>query len=458
MAGKKSDYRFERGSAIDGHPAGAVLWGSETEHQRNYVAFSGDYKNQFLDSVLIVKKVAAQTNASVGTLDATVARTISQCCDEILSGQWRDQFFLNSIFLGADAFLQDNVNEVLANRGTVIMGGQIGKYQHVHPDMHVQLNQNYNQVFQVALRLTLLTNIRSLQNSLLDLERLLRRKSLEFERHDTARDLKTIGTSKLTSRKFNIFGSKIERCVKRVNDVCQNLLELGWTHGKNSSDFGDPLNCTDIFVEKLKTQCGIQFKISEFSGDGNQAIFDFVELSSALKELALELRYICQELRHEVHAQKQLEKLVNIATNISNSLSGGLTGNIANNLSNSHSNNLTTNLPGSLAGGNAASNNSDGNVLTHDGHLDSLTPLYTLSMVALDVVGKDVTVTLCAQESGNEKQVLVPLIAETLLSSIDSLSKALPVFNTMTLQPLHPQNQLQSNPNNSHIAQAAHRI
>jgi fumarate hydratase class II len=79
-------------------------------------------------------------------------------------------------------------------------------------------------------------------------------------------------------------------------------------------------------------------------------------------------------------------------------------------------------------------------------------------MVALDVVGKDVTVTLCAGENGHEKQVLVPLIAETLLSSIDSLSKALPVFNTMTLQPLHPQHQIQSNPNNSHIAQAAHHI
>jgi aspartate ammonia-lyase len=437
MAGKKSDYRFERGSAIDGHPSGTTLWGQKTENQRNYVAFSGDFKNQFLDSVLIVKKVAAQTNAAAGTLDATVGRTISQCCDEILSGQWRDQFFLNSIFLGADAFLQDNVNEVIANRSTVIMGGQIGKYQHVHPELHVQLNQNYNQVFQVALRLTLLTNIRSLQNSLLDLERLLRRKSLEFERHDTARDLKAIGTSKLTSRKFNIFGAKIERCVKRVNDVCQNLLDLGWTNGKAVSEFGDPLNCNDTFVENLKTLCGIQFKISEFSGDGNQAIFDFVELSSALKELALELRYICQELRQEVHAQKQLEKLVNIATNISNSLSNG---------------------PSVVLSGNSTANNSDGNGSTHDGPLDSLTPLYTLSMVALDVVGKDVTVTLCAQENGNEKQVLVPLIAETLLSSIDSLSKALPVFNTMTLQPLHPLTQLQSNPNNSHIAQTAHRI
>jgi aspartate ammonia-lyase len=438
MAGRKSDYRFERGSAVDGHPSGTTLWGQRTESQRNYVAFSGDFKNQFLDSVLTVKKVAAQTNIAAGTLDATVGRTISQCCDEVLSGQWRDQFFLNSIFLGADAFLQDNVNEVIANRSTVIMGGQIGKYQHVHPELHVQLNQNYNQVFQVALRLTLLTNIRHLQNSLLDLERLLRRKSLEFERNDTARDLKAIGSSKLTSRKFNIFGAKIERCVKRVNDVCQNLLDLGWTHGKAGLEFGDSLNCTNSFVENLKTLCGIQFKISEFSGDGNQAIFDFVELSSALKELALELRYICQELRHEVHAQKQLEKLVNIATNISNSLS---------------------NVPaGGLSGNSIAANNTDGNGGAHDGPLDSLTPLYTLSMVALDVVGKDVTVTLCAQENGNEKQVLVPLIAETLLSSIDSLSKALPVFNTMTLQPLHPQNQLQSNPNNSHIAQTVHRI
>lgn len=434
MASKKSDYRFERGSATDGHPSGTALWGTKTESQRNYVAFSGDFKNQFLDSVLIVKKVAAQTNAAAGILDATIARTIGQCCDEILSGQWRDQFFLNGIFLGAEAFLQDNVNEVLANRSTVIMGGQVGKYQHVHPDVHVQLNQNYNQVFQVALRLTLLTNIRSLQNSLLDLERLLRRKALEFERHDTTRDLKVAGSSKLTSRKFNIFGSKIERCVKRVNDVCQNLLDLGWTHGKTASECGEPLNCTELFIENLKAQCSIQFKISEFSGDGNQAIFDFVELSSALKELSLELRYICQELRNEVYAQKQLEKLVNIAANISNSLSGSMLGN------------------------NSVSASADGFASSIDIHHDSLTPLYTLSMVALDVVGKDVTVTLCAGENGHEKQVLVPLIAETLLSSIDSLSKALPVFNTMTLQPLHPQHQIQSNPNNSHIAQAAHHI
>ncbi|MFX5991171.1 hypothetical protein ABTF02_18250, partial [Acinetobacter baumannii] len=88
--------------------------------------------------------------------------------------------------------------------------------------------------------------------SLLDLERLLRRKSLEFDRVDSVRDLKVAEPSKLTGQKFNIFGAKIERSVKRINDVCQSLMELNFLSSRTGTESGEQLKFNALFIEKMK--------------------------------------------------------------------------------------------------------------------------------------------------------------------------------------------------------------
>ncbi len=411
MASKKSDYRLDRGAVQDGHLPVTALWGPKTDALRSLAVFAGDYRHQFLDALLTVKKAAAHTNGEIGALDKTVARTIGQCCDEILSGQWRDQFLLSTVLIEGESFLQENVNEVLANRSTVILGGHVGKYEHVHPDLHVQLNQLPGEVFQVALRIALIVNIRSLQSSLLDLERLLRRKSLEFERADAVRDLKGIDPAKLISRKLNIFGARIERALRRINDVCQNLLEIHWIPKRSGTEYGEHAITTAIFVEKLKLASNLNFRASEISSGSMHTVSEFVEASTALKELAIELQLICKEVRSEIEEQRRADKQVN----------------------------------------------------PMNGSQETAEPLYvaplnTLTMVSIDIVSCDMTLSLCAQESKGKRLTLLPLIAKSLLSSLDALSKTLPVFNAKTLAELRPQSAGSPDLRPAHIAQTAHHI
>lgn len=408
MPSKKTELRFDRGTASDGQAPLAALWGTRTELLRGYTAVCGDYRNQLLDSFLLVKKIAAHTNAEIGSLDPALGRIIGQCCDEILNGQWREQFLLNTVLLDADYLLQENVNEVIANRCTVILGGQIGKYEQINPDLHLRLNQPSREAFQIALRATILANVRHLQNSLLDLERLLRRKSLEFDRVDSVRDLKVAEPSKLTGQKFNIFGAKIERSVKRINDVCQSLMELNFLSSRTGTESGEQLKFNALFIEKMKAASNINFRPADLSGSSNYSVSDFVELSSALKELALELRNICKELRVEIEIQRLTERQTGASDHY-----------------------------------------------TIDHHL---IPLEHLIMVALDIVGRDMTVSLCAAETSSGKQAAMPLLTESLLKSLDGLCKSLPVFNIKTVSAFQPGNTNRSDLLPTHIAQTAHHI
>jgi aspartate ammonia-lyase len=240
----------------------------------------------------------------------------------------------------------------------------------------------------------------------------LRRKSLEFERVDSVRDLKSIDPSKLTGQKFNLFGAKLERSVKRINDVCQTLLELHCLSIKSGTESGEQANFKAVFLEKLKTTSNINFRPSDLAGSTAHSVSDFVELSSALKELALELLHICKELRLEIDGQRQSDKMANAAASASEN------------------------------GGNDC----------------SLSPLHNLIMVALDIVGRDTTVSLCAHENSGGKQTTMPLIAEALLSAVDALSKSLPVFNGKTVNAFQPRNGNRSDLPPTHIVQAAHHI
>src|SRR5579884_3746881 len=107
-------------------------------------------------ATVLVKKAAAEANASLGRLDRDVARAIVAAADEILSGKLRDQFVVDVYQAGAGTSHNMNANEVLANRAAEILGGQRGTYTRVHPNDHVNMGQSTNDVFPTSTRLALL--------------------------------------------------------------------------------------------------------------------------------------------------------------------------------------------------------------------------------------------------------------------------------------------------------------
>src|SRR6267378_4868908 len=111
---------------------------------------------ELVTATILVKKAAAEANASLGRLDADIARAILKAADEILSGRLRDQFVVDVYQAGAGTSHNMNANEVLANRAGELLGEPRGTYKRVHPNDHVNMGQSTNDVFPTATRLSLL--------------------------------------------------------------------------------------------------------------------------------------------------------------------------------------------------------------------------------------------------------------------------------------------------------------
>src|SRR6185436_3087368 len=105
---------------------------------------------------VLVKKAAAEANASLGRLDAAIAGAIGAAADEILAGRLRDQFVVDVYQAGAGTSHNMHANEVIANRAAELLGEPRGAYTRVHPNDHVNMGQSTNDVFPTATRLVLL--------------------------------------------------------------------------------------------------------------------------------------------------------------------------------------------------------------------------------------------------------------------------------------------------------------
>src|SRR5512145_1513473 len=161
-------------------PAGAY-YGAQTARAVENFPISGLRAHPaFVDATVRVKLAAARANARLGLLPRPKARAIDQAAREVLAGRWRDHFVVDVYQAGAGTSHNMNVNEVLANRATELLGGRRGDHSRVHPNDHVNMAQSTNDVYPAATRLSILLVRDGLLGSARALENGLREKSREF--------------------------------------------------------------------------------------------------------------------------------------------------------------------------------------------------------------------------------------------------------------------------------------
>ena len=132
-------------------PAGR-LWGAQTQRSLQHFAIGDDrMPGELVLALVEVKRAAAFANAEVGTLPDAIAAAIVQAADEVLGGRWPDEFPLSVWQTGSGTQSNMNVNEVLANRASELLGGPRGEGRTVHPNDHVNLGQSSNDVFPSAM-------------------------------------------------------------------------------------------------------------------------------------------------------------------------------------------------------------------------------------------------------------------------------------------------------------------
>jgi fumarate hydratase, class II len=128
------------------------LWGAQTQRSLQYFAVSTEKMPVELVHALVrIKRASARVNSELGLLDATKAQAIATAADEVLAGQWPDEFPLSVWQTGSGTQTNMNVNEVLANRASELLGGARGSGRRVHPNDDVNRGQSSNDVFPTAM-------------------------------------------------------------------------------------------------------------------------------------------------------------------------------------------------------------------------------------------------------------------------------------------------------------------
>jgi fumarate hydratase class II len=132
-------------------PAGR-LWGAQTERSRRFFRISGERMPlAVIRSLALVKQGAAGVNAGLGLLDKAKAQAIQRAAEEVIEGRHDEEFPLVVWQTGSGTQSNMNVNEVLANRASELLGGERGERRLVHPNDHVNLGQSSNDVFPTAM-------------------------------------------------------------------------------------------------------------------------------------------------------------------------------------------------------------------------------------------------------------------------------------------------------------------
>jgi fumarate hydratase, class II len=128
------------------------LWGAQTERSRRFFRISSERMPlPVIYSLALVKKAAALVNSELGLLEKRSAQAIAQAADEVLAGKHDEEFPLVVWQTGSGTQSNMNVNEVLANRASELLGGERGLKRLVHPNDEVNLGQSSNDVFPTAM-------------------------------------------------------------------------------------------------------------------------------------------------------------------------------------------------------------------------------------------------------------------------------------------------------------------
>ena len=146
--------RIEKDSFGPIHVPSDQLWGAQTERSRQYFQISNERMPlAVIYALAIIKGLAAQTNSELGLLEEKKAQAIALAAKEILAQQHDDSFPLVVWQTGSGTQSNMNVNEVIANRASELLGGSRGQQRLVHPNDEVNMGQSSNDVFPTAMHI-----------------------------------------------------------------------------------------------------------------------------------------------------------------------------------------------------------------------------------------------------------------------------------------------------------------
>lgn len=333
----------------------------------------------------MVKRAAAEANLALGLVDPRRSRAIIEAAQEVIEGKWDAEFVVDVFQAGAGVSFHMNSNEVIANRANEILGGKLGEYKDVHPNDHVNYGQSTNDVFPTAMRLATLLELEKLYPALDSLAAALQAKAQEFDKvMKSGRTHMQDAVPIRLGQEFAAYAVAIRQAKKNVRENSESLRQLGL----GGSAVGTGINTHPDYraqaIANLSRISAQKLTAAEDMRWAMQSNAPMAEVSSALRNLALELIRISNDLRL---------------------MSSGPNTGFA-----------EIHLPGLQPGSSIM-----------PGKINPVMP-ELVAMVAFQVIGNDTAVAMAVQAGQLELNVMMPTMAYSVLQSITILTNTLKVF------------------------------
>ncbi len=252
----------------------------------------------FVDAVIQIKKAAALTHRETGRLDRKLADAIIAATDEVLAGNFRDQFVVDVYQAGAGTSHHMNCNEVLANRANQILGGELGKYTPVHPNDHVNMAQSTNDVIPTAMRLATLTTLPPLLKAMDRLAQAYLAKGKEFDGIiKSGRTHLQDATPIRLGQEFTAYGHTVARHRAKLAEAAR------WLRAMNigGTAVGTGINAEpaypELMVKHLSEITGLTLEVAEDRVQLMQSMGDIATFSGALRAWVLDLNKLANDIR-----------------------------------------------------------------------------------------------------------------------------------------------------------------
>ncbi len=384
-------YRIEKDSLGSLKVPGDAYYGVQTMRALSNFPVSGEKNHPLLiRSYVLVKKACALTNHELGVLPQKKAYAIIKACDSILSGKYTGQFVIDKYQAGAGTSLNMNVNEVVANIALENLGYKKGEYSHISPNDHVNMSQSTNDTFPTTAHIALLLNIKPLIVSLQQLEAAFLKKAVAFQKLlKSGRTHLQDAVPVTLGQEFHAYAATLHKTASMLNNVLSTvhnptLLEVPIGGTATGTGINTPRGYRKTVLKHLRTLTGFRLFSSRDLREGLQSRLAISSTSGILSTIALELIRIANDLRL---------------------LSSGPVTGLA-----------EISLPAVQPGSSIMPGKAN--------------PVMAeaLDMICFRIIGNGLTVSMAEQAGQLELNVMMPVMANTLLESIDILKNFLPVF------------------------------
>ena len=366
-----AEFRTEHDSMGEVQVPAEALWRAQTQRAVENFPISGStLEHAHIQAIAHVKAAAAKVNAELGVVDPDMADAIVAAADEITAGQHLDHFPVDVFQTGSGTSSNMNMNEVLASLATRSLG------RDVHPNDHVNASQSSNDTFPTSIHVAAVTSTtRDLVPALDHLADALERKAREFG--DVVKAGRTHlmdATPVMLGQEFSGYAAAIRLGVERLEAALPRVAELPLGGTAVGTGINTPEGFAPRVIEELSNRTGLHFTEARNHFEAQGARDALVELSGAVRTVAVSLTKICNDLRW---------------------MSSGPRTGLA-----------EINLPDLQPGSSIM-----------PGKVNPVLPEATL-MVCAQVFGNDATVTTAGASGSFELNVMMPVMARNLLESV----------------------------------------